>query len=182
MIPNQTILAILDAYTRRFSEEAAALEELRGLVEGGGAVTSRKHTLGHLTAGALLIRDGQLLMLHHNFLDIWLMPGGHIDDDDASLRDAALRELLEESGLTDSEILPFDRWPDDLPLDIGRHAIPPRPERDEAAHIHWDVRFCFATQVTGVSPPAAEVKAWQWREVSQAPDRVGPKLAVLFET
>ena len=191
ILTSQSILATLDAYAQRFPAETVGLAELRALVEAAGDVTSRpvppsaspaatQKPAAHITAGAILLRGAQILLLHHKFLEIWLMPGGHIDAEDASLRGAARRELLEEAGLTEGDIQPFDLWPDDLPLDIGRHAIPPRPERNEAAHVHWDIRFCFRTETSDISPQASEVTAWERHKASQAPDRVGPKLAELL--
>ncbi len=176
MISNQSILETVDAYTRRFPAEAAALAELRELVGAGGPVTSRKHTPGHITAGALLIRDDRLLVVRHKVFDIWVMPGGHIDETNESLRAAAQRELIEEAGVAEADLFLLSQWPGDLPLDIGRHSISPRPEKNEPAHIHWDIRYVFGTNVSDVRPQLSEVTDSEWRELGLVPDNLGPKL------
>lgn len=102
------------------------------------APTSR-HTFvpGHLTASAFVLspeRDAVLLIFHKK-LGIWVQPGGHIEPEDPSLLHAALREVSEEVGLT----LPEGVVASVFDLDI--HAIPAR--KDEPAHEHFDVRYCF---------------------------------------
>ena len=104
----------------------------------------RRATLeGHLTASAWVLdrTQTQVVMLHHRKLNRWLQPGGHIDDTDASWRAAAMRELTEETGLTQ-----FVAQPDDADLfDVDVHAIP--AHKDEPAHLHYDLRFLFIADV-----------------------------------
>jgi len=102
------------------------------------APTSRQQVVpGHLTASAFVLspaRDAVLLILHKK-LQLWLQPGGHIEPDDVSLLAAARREVAEEVGL----VLPESAEGAVFDLDI--HLIPAR--KDEPAHEHFDVRFCF---------------------------------------
>ena len=50
------------------------------------------------TVAIFVVRDGQVLLIHHRKLDQWLPLGGHIElDEDPET--AALREAKEESGL-----------------------------------------------------------------------------------
>lgn len=102
------------------------------------APTNRQQFVpGHLTASAFVLspeRDAVLLILHKK-LQLWLQPGGHIDADDVSLLAAARREVAEEVGL---------QLPDSVEgavFDLDIHLIPAR--KDEPAHEHFDVRFCF---------------------------------------
>ena len=56
-------------------------------------------TPGHITCTAVVMhpeRPAVLLMFHHR-LNLWLLPGGHVESEDATLRDAAAREALEET-------------------------------------------------------------------------------------
>lgn len=104
---------------------------------------SRSTAEAHLTASAWVLDRTctHVAMIHHRKLDRWLQPGGHIDDTDASWRDAARRELEEETGLT--RFLP---QPDDAELfDVDVHGIPAR--KDEPAHWHHDLRFLFVADM-----------------------------------
>ena len=52
----------------------------------------------HFTVAVFVVRDGKVLLHHHRKLGMWLPPGGHIEKDELP-DDAALREVLEETGL-----------------------------------------------------------------------------------
>jgi 8-oxo-dGTP pyrophosphatase MutT (NUDIX family) len=118
------------------------------LLSRAAAPFSRKHfEPGHFTASAFVIspeRDAVLLIFHKK-LQIWVQPGGHVDDDDVSIAAAARREVGEEVGISTLE--PY--WAASAPpsslgeaiFDIDIHSIPAR--KDEPAHEHFDVRFAF---------------------------------------
>jgi 8-oxo-dGTP pyrophosphatase MutT (NUDIX family) len=103
------------------------------------APTSRHQFVpGHLTASAFVLSplsDAVLLILHKK-LGLWLQPGGHIEAADVSLLAAARREVAEEVGAA-------LRSDGGVVFDLDIHAIPAR--KDEPAHEHFDVRFCFHT-------------------------------------
>ena len=54
--------------------------------------------LRHFTVAVFVVRAGQVLLHYHRKLGKWLPPGGHIEDDELP-DEAALREVLEETGL-----------------------------------------------------------------------------------
>jgi len=101
---------------------------------------SRTTLDGHLTASAWITnRDGsEAVLLHHKKLDLWLQPGGHIDDEDSSLLEAALREAKEETGL--KELVAKSTGVFDLDV----HKIPSR--KSEPEHWHLDIRFWFIAE------------------------------------
>ena len=98
---------------------------------------------GHITASAWVLdrTRSHAALIHHRKLGLWLQPGGHVEDGDASWRAAAQREVTEETGL--SQFIPHV---DDAELfDVDVHPIPARP--NEPAHFHYDLRFLFIADV-----------------------------------
>jgi 8-oxo-dGTP pyrophosphatase MutT (NUDIX family) len=48
---------------------------------------------------AVAVRDGKILMVYNKDFDSWAIPGGYAEDDGASWREIAARELSEEGGV-----------------------------------------------------------------------------------
>lgn len=120
------------ASAREEADRCAMLRLLREL----DAPLARAQPRAHFTASALVIDDGgeRTCLVRHAKLGRLLQPGGHIEDDDASVEAAAWREAREETGL---ELAFHPSAP--RPFDLDAHAIPARP--GEPAHMHLDVRF-----------------------------------------
>lgn len=57
----------------------------------------------HFTASALIVKDRKVLLIYHKKLNIWLHPGGHIENTE-NPDEALIREVKEETGL-DIEII-----------------------------------------------------------------------------
>lgn len=93
---------------------------------------------GHVTGSGLLISsDGtRVLMNHHKFLNIWICFGGHADGE-KDILNVALREVIEESGITDIEPVRSAIF------DVDVHDIPPNAKKNEPAHKHFDIRYLF---------------------------------------
>lgn len=132
---------------------ARLVEEVPGLHDDGEALKSRdlilmllrhspapfsrdQFTPGHITCtGLVLAPDGErMLLVHHRRLDRWLLPGGHVEPEDAAIQDAARREVVEETGAVLA--------PGIAPLvGVDVHGIPPKP--GEPLHLHHDLVFLF---------------------------------------
>ena len=53
----------------------------------------------HFTATGIVFNNrGEVLMIKHKKLGVWLPPGGHVDENELPCR-AALREIFEETGV-----------------------------------------------------------------------------------
>lgn len=55
-------------------------------------IFDRKNFIRHIGANSLIINNYKILTIFHNSLKMYIQPGGHIDKNDASILDAALRE------------------------------------------------------------------------------------------
>lgn len=97
----------------------------------------RHYDPGHFTASGFVIhpRGDRVLLINHAKIGAWLQPGGHIDPDDASIPDAARREIAEETGVTQLASVSTGL------VDIDIHVFPEREGQPE--HRHFDLRFAF---------------------------------------
>jgi 8-oxo-dGTP pyrophosphatase MutT (NUDIX family) len=85
-------------------------------LDDGPDALHREGRPSHLTASAVVLdtaRTSVLLVLHTR-TGLWLQPGGHVEQGDTSLASAALREAVEETGISDLVLL------DDRPVHLRR--------------------------------------------------------------
>jgi 8-oxo-dGTP pyrophosphatase MutT (NUDIX family) len=160
-ITAQHVRETLDAYLANHPDEKDSLSVLSEvLYEAGDSIASRKEYRGHVTAGAALLRpDGRVLTIEHRALRKWLLPGGHVEESDATLLDAALRELAEETGISPDQAEPDSG----VPLHIDAHPIPANPDKGEDAHQHFGFRYLFRTTAGMVELQEEEVTAYSWQ-------------------
>lgn len=124
-------------------EEADRAEILRRL-RGGEAVYERTAP-AHLTASAWVVSPDrrQVLMAYHNLYDSWAWLGGHADGE-TDLLAVALREVREESGLTDVRSVTEDIFSVEI-LPVAGH------EKRGAyvpSHLHLNVTFLLEADPT----------------------------------
>ena len=149
------LLKKLDSYEPFDPGEATMVARLLSFALAQEQCCDRRLKSGHVVAGAWVVdrRGEQVLLVHHVKLGKWLQPGGHIERD-ASLIDAARRELTEETGLRKFRLLSSEIF------DINVHPIPARPGEPE--HIHYDVRFLFEASPTARLEVSAESHDLRW--------------------
>jgi 8-oxo-dGTP pyrophosphatase MutT (NUDIX family) len=135
---------LLARYEARYPDEGAVAARIRSLVENHPDCCERTCRPGHVTGSAwVLSADGaRCLLVHHAKLDRWLQPGGHADGE-VRIEQVALREVHEETGLTEVHLPLCEGML--VPLDLDVHLIPARYGTDgvlqEDAHEHHDFRF-----------------------------------------
>ncbi|WP_414168449.1 NUDIX hydrolase [Streptoverticillium reticulum] len=161
------IRTTLHGYLDEHPEEKLAFAPILDLLDDGADLASRKEFRGHATAGAILARpDGRILHIHHLALDNWLLPGGHLEAQDDTLLEAALRELTEETGIPVEAVSAAE----DRPVHIDVHSIPANDAKGEPAHQHIDFRFFFRTTATVHQLQAEEVDDAAWRDAEALAD------------
>jgi len=156
MIDSKTVAGLISGFDDAADGEALkSCELILMLLKCSPAPFSRdQFTPGHITCTGLVVAPDaeRILLVHHRRLDRWLLPGGHIESEDATIADAARREVLEETGAL--------LFPGVSPL-IGAdvHGIPSNGR--EPYHLHHDLLFAFraASDEIQVSPESRAV-AW----------------------
>ncbi|MEU6440415.1 NUDIX domain-containing protein [Streptomyces sp. NPDC047046] len=175
------IRAVTEAYLARHPDERDSLAMLFAALISTHDPTSRKTFPAHVTCSVILI-NGELQVLHvlHKASGKLLAPGGHNEPSDQYLRDAALRELHEETGIPPSALVSLAGH-EDVPLDIDVHAIDANPWKNEPAHHHVDFRWAFHLGADhAVTLQEEEVDGYQWRPfATTASPTVRAKLAQL---
>jgi 8-oxo-dGTP pyrophosphatase MutT (NUDIX family) len=129
------------ALVRAFSpspEEEKSRELILALLECTPAPFSRdQFEPGHITCTAAVLHpDGRhVLLMHHHRHRRWLLPGGHVEHEDALLSDTAQREAMEETAIRIAKSSPATL----VGMDV--HGIPAR--KREPFHLHHDLIFSF---------------------------------------
>ena len=132
----QELIDLLSAYKPFDTDDAISYDEMVKFVTSSSNVFGNENPLGHITASAwILSKDHSMVLLtHHKKLNRWLQLGGHTEPDEY-IRESAMREALEESGLKHLKLV------EDRIFDIDVHMIPERGLIKQ--HLHYDVRFLF---------------------------------------
>lgn len=89
----------------------------------------------HVTGSAVIISPDSkfVLLINHAKIGLWLPPGGHVESDDKTILDTAMREAVEETGIEDLEFVSKKIF------DLDHHLI--KKHGDVEAHYHHDFSF-----------------------------------------
>lgn len=162
MIEPAAVTQLLQQFDPAGDGEGAKSQELilALLARSADPFSRRQFNPGHITCTGLVLgpgRDRVLLVLHRR-LQRWLLPGGHVEPEDARIGDAGRREVVEETGA----MLRADAQPPLVGVDV--HGIPPR--RDEPFHLHHDLIFGFQA-VSDSFLVSDEVREVAWCSVAE---------------
>lgn len=133
---------------------------------GEADLCNRRNFEGHLTASGVIVRmpEREVLLLRHRSLGKWLAPGGHTEAGDTSAAAAALREIVEETGIEAYMLVPTN-VSDGVQycVEVSSHVIPRNEARGEEEHMHHDFRFLFAyTGSRTIRTDERESAGYEW--------------------
>jgi 8-oxo-dGTP pyrophosphatase MutT (NUDIX family) len=97
------------------------------------------------TASVYLVANGEVLLVRHRELDLWLPPGGHIEDEETP-DEAAHREVLEETGLSMTFVHGGWDVPEDKDANVTRLARPMTIQVEDIGRTHRHVDFIYVAR------------------------------------
>jgi 8-oxo-dGTP pyrophosphatase MutT (NUDIX family) len=161
-----SIISLLEQYEPTFEEERFYRKLMLAYAKSNPISWWQRSLLdGHFTGSAWVLNPdrSKALLIHHRGLDKWFQPGGHAEETDVSLIEAARREAQEECGLGVLELV------ENTIFDLDIHIIPAKKEIPE--HLHYDVRFLFQAASETLQGDEAELNDLAWVSLKELMNR-----------
>lgn len=146
-----------------------------------------KSLVSHYTATGFVINKtgDRVLFIFHKKLQLWLPPGGHVDEGELP-HEAVVREVFEETGVRAKIVDPIG----DLGLGVGGQEVQiPTPitifhehipaHGDKPAHLHYDFLYHLQAQAENLVHAEREIGDARWftlEEVLQSKTTEGSKI------
>lgn len=151
-------------------QEARDKAQILRFLESGEDIFTRENQTAHLTASSWVVSPDrrQVLMIYHNLYHSWAWMGGHADGD-RDLLAVAVRETMEESGLT--SVTPISR--DIFSLEILTVDGHIKRGSYVPSHLHLNVTYLLEADPSlplHIKPD--ENSGVAWVSVEEVPSRV----------
>lgn len=157
-------IEIIERYFDFFPKDKEKLTILSEQIYRENNIFNRKNFTGHIVANSLIIHNNKVLTIFHNSLKMYIQPGGHVDENDSSVLDAALREAEEETGINDLVLFEWHKQTQ-IPIFIESHLIPENLKKQEKQHYHHDFMYVFKTNIKDVNLQISEVSDFSWIDI-----------------
>lgn len=160
------LITIIDNYLKIFPEEKDRQKELITFLENNKdeEIINWNNFNGHIVASGFIYakQERKFLVLYHNDLKMFLYPGGHINEDEVTPLIAAKREVKEETGLIDLEVLKISNN-ELIPIDIDTHIINYNDRLKLPKHYHFDFRYMFfIDKISEINIDIDEISNYKW--------------------
>ena len=165
------LITIIDNYLKIFPEEKDRQNKLMTFLSENNneEIIDWNNFNGHIVASGFIYakQERKFLVLYHNDLKMFLYPGGHINRDDTTPLIAAKREVKEETGVIDLEVLKISNN-ELIPIDIDTHIINYNDRLKLPEHYHFDFRYLFLIdKISEINLDIDEVSDYKWISIDE---------------
>lgn len=160
---------LVTGFLPRTERDRAAKADFAAFFPDDAGPVRRESGPDHATASCVVFDETltQTLLVFHGKGRFWVQPGGHAEDGDASVVQAALRELHEETGLA---VAPPEK---PLVYDLDHHALSTRFGRCAS---HLDIGIAVIADPAVALLVSDESDDVRWWPVDALPTEIPPQL------
>ena len=135
---NEKLYKDIEKFVPYDEKEAEEKDTMLKFIKDNDDVLTRNNKIAHFTTSAWIFNKDKtkVLMIHHNIYNSWAWIGGHADGDD-DLRHVVLKEIEEETGLTNVKFLSDDIYSLHI-VTVDNHM---KRGKYVGSHLHMDVEF-----------------------------------------
>lgn len=167
----EQVIKILDNYLKIYPNEEKRQERFINYLKNHNSKEIRdwNNFDGHIVVGSFIYakKENKFLFLYHKDLKMYLYPGGHIDREDKTILDAALREATEETGLDNFKVL-HNTKNELIPLDIDTQFIEYNERLALPSHYHYDFRYVLMIdEIQDIKIDTSELRDYKWLDYEE---------------
>jgi len=155
-----SLLKSLECFESFDTIEVNAKRQIINFIVNNDIIFGKENKDGHFTGSAWIVdyERKNVLLAHHAKADEWFQLGGHLETNE-TVYEAALREAIEESGLTTIKVL------SDKIYGIDVQNVSQR--KNEKSHIDFDIFFIFEADKNEELKITNESKDLRWVSVDE---------------